>query len=100
MVVSDISLDHITRPEVVPTAFKNPREQLIYEAALAGPKFIRDNATVFSLLQSSIDKRTNKVAFPTSSLSNARRTGGLCGSPWYTTMVPVGSRRSVSKWRR
>ena len=57
MGVSGIPLDHITRPEVVPAAYANPREQLMYEAALAGPNFIRDNATFFSLLQSSMDKK-------------------------------------------
>ena len=57
MGVLGIPLDHITRPEVVPAAFENPREQLMYEVALAGPNFIRDNATVFSLLQSSMDKK-------------------------------------------
>ena len=51
MGVSGIPLDHITRPEVVPATFANPREKLMYEAALAGPNFICDNATLFSLLQ-------------------------------------------------
>ena len=57
MGVLGIPVDYITRPEVVPEAFANPREQLIYEGDLAGPNFIRDNATVFSLSQSSMDKK-------------------------------------------
>ena len=57
MVVTGIPLYHITRPEVVPAAFANPSKQLMYEAALSGPNFICDNATVFSFLLSSMDKK-------------------------------------------
>ena len=61
MVVTGIPLYHITRPEVVPAAFANPSKQLMYEAALSGPNFICDNATVFSFLLSSMDKKDKQI---------------------------------------
>ena len=57
MGVLGIPVDYITRPEVVPEVFAHPREQLMYEGALAGPNLIRDNDTLFFLLQSSMDKK-------------------------------------------